>query len=173
MAYCAHCGAALQPGVRFCANCGTASAAAPAAGGYAPPANTPPGQPYAGAPAPHAAVARPDTALAETLILVGALLGAILPLGLALILLFFGALFNTLTFGWFPATFFGGLALIALLLGIVGAAAGLYARNLVREGQRERGGLLALVLGGVLCFTGNVFAGLALLGGGLLAYTAK
>lgn len=160
MAHCIQCGAALQQGARYCANCGTAQVQ--------------PTVPPQAAPAP-APPRRKDTGGAETVILIGAVLAGLLPMAIGLGLLFFGAIFAAAIPFWgaIPASVFALFGALIFLAGAVFGAAGLWARNIVRDGEAEKGGMVAGVVGLVGCLTGNVVGGLVLIVGGLMAYTAR
>ena len=165
VAHCTQCGAALVQGARYCASCGSL---------VVQPTLPPPERLFqpGGVEPPK----RKDTGGAETLILIGAILSAVLGLLFGLLILFFGAFFG-LAIGdagaGFPGFLFGLFGLGIIVLGILFAAGGLYARNLVRAGEVERGGLLAIVFGALCLFTGDFIAGIVMAAGGVLAYTAR
>lgn len=160
MAHCIQCGVALQPGARYCANCGTAQVQ--------------PTLPPHGAPPP-AAPARKDTDGAQTVILIGAILAGLLPLLIGMLIFAFGAAFAAAWpfFGAIPGGIIAFVGMLLILGGLVFGAAGLWARNMVRDGEAEKGGIVAGVVGLVACLTGNVIGGLVLVLGGLMAYTAR
>lgn len=167
MAFCPQCGATLQAGARYCGSCGTATVQ-PTLPARAPVQPAPP------AAAPTATGAAKDTGLAELLILGGALLAAALGVLGALAIMFFGGFFAFIPFwGAFPATMFAMMALVVLVASILMGWAGVHARDLVRRGEREKGGILAVALGLVSFATMNPFSGVALVVGGMLAWTAK
>jgi hypothetical protein len=156
MPFCAQCGAAQHAGQRFCPQCGAALSA--------------PALPPAPAPPP----ARPDTGLAETLILLGGVASLLVPVLVGLVLLFLGGLFAMFPpFGTLPGVLFGLLAAVLLVVGVIALAISVYARNLLRDGQRERGATIAIIVGLVSVVLGNFIGGLLLLLGGMVAYTAK
>lgn len=165
MAHCTQCGAALEAGARYCARCGSA-AVQPTLPVQAMPPAPPPG------PAPPAA--RRDTSGAQLVILIGALLAFLGPAFIAFFILFFGALFSAFgPFGFIPGAFIGFFGVILLLGGVLFGVAGLWARNVVRDGDPEKGALIAGGVGLVACLVGNVLGGVVLLLGGIMAYTAK
>jgi hypothetical protein len=163
--HCPQCGAALAQGARYCTACGTALVQPTLPPGAAP-----------AFPGPAAAPARKDTRTAQTVILVGAALSAVLGVLFGLLLMFFGAFFGAMfggSLGGLEVALFGGVALVVIAVGLLFGFGGLHARNLVRDGDPEKGGLLAIVLGVLLLFTGNAIAGIVMAGGGVLAYQAR
>lgn len=167
MSYCAQCGAPLAAGARYCAACGTAVATPTLPGG---------------APAPPAlpAQARRDTGMAQTLILVGAVLGVLLPLFVGMGLMVLGTVFAFVPWwGSVPGVMLGLMALGVILLGLLWAAAALYARNLIAQGRVEQGAVLAVVVGALMLLTGLPMlvlpglAGILVLAGGISAWSQK
>jgi hypothetical protein len=148
--HCRACGTALNP---------TAPAPAPTS---AP----------APSPAPGAPARKPDTGLAELLLLLGAVVSALQAVVALAVVSFLGGADLLPWFGGFGAI----LALIGLTAVVIGAGAaiaGLHARRRVQEGKLHDGGMVALVAGAVSIVLGNAFGGLLLLAGGFLAYTAQ
>jgi hypothetical protein len=164
MPFCTQCGSGAQPGARYCARCGHA-VAGPDSGFAPPPATAPPA-----APAPPPAL---DTATAQTLLLVGALLNFLLPLAIALAFLGLGAFAALFPFGAIAGALFAVLALVVLLVGGALAAGALHARNELRRGDVERGGTLAILVGVLMLVTGGLVSGVLVLAGGVLARGAR
>jgi hypothetical protein len=164
MAFCPQCGVSAPSGTRFCASCGAAL------GG---PTGGPVGLPAAPREGPTAPAIPPDTELAENLLLVGAFLGAVLPLLFAGVVGALGALFAIVPFGAIPAALLWGFASIVILLSLVWSFAALYARRELQQGHREQGAMIALAAGVLMLVTGGVVSGLFVLLAGILAYTAK
>ncbi|HEV8361314.1 MAG TPA: zinc ribbon domain-containing protein [Candidatus Thermoplasmatota archaeon] len=167
MAYCAQCGAPLQEGARYCGSCGTARAAPTVPSAPAPP-------PQAGAPP-----APKDTSGAQSLLLVGAILGVLLPLLAAFALLLVGAATSFIPFaGPFVAAIFGIVAAVFVVISIVWALVVLHARKLIAEGRVHDGAVIAVVAGLLMLLLGLPFlvvpglAGIVVLLGGILAWTA-
>jgi hypothetical protein len=152
--FCPQCGRALQGWEQYCPACGKLLAA-PAA----PPPAAPPAAPR-------------DPALAATLLLAGAVLSIAMP-GL-FALMFLGVLGSLAHLAGpsaaFPVGVLTFLAAVFLVLGVLWAAVGLWARQLVVQGERQRGATAALVAGAIGVFTGNVIGGVLYIAAGILAH---
>lgn len=158
MAFCPQCGAGIAEGARYCSACGSSLA-----GSGLPPAPA--------GPAPQAA--RRDTGLAELLILVGAVLSLVVPVLLAAVFFGLGATFWFVPFASMPGAVMGLIAVAFLVLGLVWMLLALFARSLIRQGDLEKGGVVAVVVGVLMILTGGLVSGLLVVVGGILAWTAR
>jgi zinc ribbon protein len=183
MAFCPHCGWALDASARFCSSCGKPSAPTPAMPPLGPGGATQVAQTSGRVSAPtspSAGATRTSTSAAETLILIGGLLGALVPLVFALALLAFGAALGVALPFWgaFPAAIFAFIAVMVAILAIVWGAACLFARSLIQQGQRQSGAIVAVIAGLFMVLVGWPFlvlpgiAGLLVVAGGVMAWTA-
>jgi len=165
MAFCGHCGAALGEGARFCGQCGTPSLGP--AGAPPPPFAPPPGS---APPRP-----KPDTHLAELLLLAGAVLSLVFPILFAATFATIGAALVAAIPGWgsIPGAVFGLLSIVVFVLGAIWAAAAWYARGRIQRGDLEGGGMVAMVVGVLMFFTGHFIAGPLVAIGGVMAWSQK
>lgn len=117
-----------------------------------------------------------DQKLYQTLVLLGGILGLVVGVLMLSFVVGFLNMGGPRGFpGFFPDgpfEFMGLFAYLWAVASLVFPVGALYAYGLLRQGNLEQGGVVATVIGVIMCFTNWVLSGVLVLVGGLLAWNA-